>query len=45
MIVSYKLCINTLVEPVKVDIKRMQICVVFQMSQVETGIIFLFMNV
>ena len=45
MIVSYKLCINTLVEPVKVDIKRAQICVVSQMSEAETGIIFLIMNV
>ena len=44
MILSYKLYINILLEPVKVDIKRTQSCVVVQTSQADVEIIFQFMN-
>ena len=52
MILSYKLCINILLEPITIDIKRTQTtnistqnCAAVQMSQEETGIMFLLMNV
>ena len=38
MILSYKLCINILLEPVKIDTERTQ-------SKEKTGIIFLFISV
>ena len=38
MILSYKLCINILLEPVKIDTERTQ-------SKDKTGIIFLFISV
>ena len=44
MILPCKLCINIVLEPVKVDIKRTQSCVVVQTSEADIVIIFPFMN-
>ena len=49
MILSCKLCMNILLEPIKFDIKRTQtkkksVREAVQMSQIETGIILYFIN-